>query len=73
MFAKKPLKQQIQSSLAFTRKMKQEARMHLELIHTTQKQISQEFQREFILKILKFPARSQILEEVTSLHKSPTG
>lgn len=72
-FAKSPLKKLIQSSLAFTRKTKQEDRIHLELIHTTQKQVSQEFQRKFILEILCFPARSQMLEEVSSSHRSPTG
>lgn len=72
-FAKSPLKKYIQSSLAFTKKTKQEARIHLELIHTTQKQVSEEFQRKFILEIFCFPARSQILEEVSSYHRRPTG
>lgn len=53
--------------------MKQEARTHLELIHIIQKQVSQEFERKFILKIPRFPARSQILEEVTAYHGRPAG
>lgn len=53
--------------------MKQDARIHLELTDITQKQVSQEFERKFILKIPRFPARSQILEEVTAYHRRPEG
>lgn len=49
--------------------MRHEARIHLELIPMTQKRVSQELKRKFILKMPRFPARSPTLEEVTSYHK----